>query len=206
MNKRNTEEMYFSVDVEADGRVPGLGSMLSFGVAAFDLDADDPLQPVGTYEANLELLDPKDWPLCHPDPDTMAWWAKQPEAWAACRKNLRDPAEVFPEFHRWVRQTAGKKKPVLVVFPSWDHMWILWYSNVFGKLQPGQKPPFGIYAYDIKSKAADRMKCRFRQSTKRNMPKRWFKGAPKHTHIALDDAIGQGVLFVNMELEEYAPC
>ena len=30
------------------------------------------------------------------------------------------------------------------------------------------------------------------------MPKRWFKGAPKHTHKAIDDAIGQGVLFVNM--------
>ncbi|HQU41770.1 MAG TPA: hypothetical protein PK867_03115, partial [Pirellulales bacterium] len=40
----------------------------------------------------------------------------------------------------------------------------------------------------------------YRDSTKRNMPKRWFDKLP-HTHVALDDALGQGALFCNM-LEE----
>jgi hypothetical protein len=40
----------------------------------------------------------------------------------------------------------------------------------------------------------------YRESTKRNMPKRWFEDLP-HTHVALDDAIGQGALFCNMLAE-----
>jgi hypothetical protein len=37
----------------------------------------------------------------------------------------------------------------------------------------------------------------YRESVKRNMPKEWFGPAP-HTHVALDDAIEQGELFINM--------
>jgi hypothetical protein len=37
----------------------------------------------------------------------------------------------------------------------------------------------------------------YRDSTKRNMPRRWFDKLP-HTHLALDDAIEQGALFCNM--------
>jgi len=34
----------------------------------------------------------------------------------------------------------------------------------------------------------------YRESTKQNMPKRWFDELP-HNHVALSDAIGQGALF-----------
>lgn len=33
-------ELYVSVDVEADGRIPGRSSMLSFGAAAFTLEKE----------------------------------------------------------------------------------------------------------------------------------------------------------------------
>ena len=82
-------EIYVSTDVEADGPIPGPNSMLSFASAAFT--ADKTL--VGTFEANLTLL-----PGAEGDPKTMAWWQSQPEAWAACRKDPRDPAIVMPEY------------------------------------------------------------------------------------------------------------
>jgi hypothetical protein len=41
------------------------------------------------------------------------------------------------------------------------------------------------------------LKSNYRESTKRNMPKRWFDNFP-HTHVALSDAIEQGALFCNM--------
>jgi hypothetical protein len=41
------------------------------------------------------------------------------------------------------------------------------------------------------------LKSNYRESTKRNMPKRWFEDLP-HTHVALADAIEQGALFCNM--------
>ena len=40
----------------------------------------------------------------------------------------------------------------------------------------------------------------YRDSTKRAMPGRWFDDLP-HTHVTLDDAIGQGALFCNMLAE-----
>jgi hypothetical protein len=44
------------------------------------------------------------------------------------------------------------------------------------------------------------LKTGYRESTKRNMPRRWFDDVP-HTHCALDDAIEQGRLFCNMLAE-----
>ena len=41
------------------------------------------------------------------------------------------------------------------------------------------------------------LKCDYRKATKRNFPKPWFDPV-KHTHVALDDAIEQGLLFCRM--------
>ena len=40
----------------------------------------------------------------------------------------------------------------------------------------------------------------FRNTVKRTMPKRWFEDLP-HTHVALDDALEQGALFLRMHAE-----
>jgi hypothetical protein len=48
----------------------------------------------------------------------------------------------------------------------------------------------------MKTLAMALLKKDYRDSTKRNMPKRWFDEFP-HTHVALDDAIEQGALFCN---------
>src|SRR3954447_13572627 len=96
-------EIYVSTDVETDGPIPGPHSMLSFASAAYR--ADKTL--VGTFAANLATL-----PGAAGDAKTMAWWATQPEAWAACRENTRDPAEVMPEYVGWLKGLPGK--PVFV--------------------------------------------------------------------------------------------
>ncbi len=60
--------------------------------------------------------------------------------------------------------------------------------------------PFSHSALDIKTFAMAMLKTDYRDSTKRNMPRRWFDDLP-HTHQALDDAIEQGALFCNMLME-----
>ena len=206
-------EIYISIDVEADGPIPGDNSMLSFGAAAFlyDYDTVDPNCPehssdkeidanctcprwkmIDTFEANLELL-----PDATPNADTMLWWSKQPEAWAACRKDLVPPAEAMGDFNRWVRSLPGS--PVIVGYPvTYDFGFLYWYTVHFC----GFPAPYGFQGLDIKTLVMDRMACPYKQATKRNMPKRWFIGAPSHTHVALDDAIGQGVLFMNLLKEQ----
>jgi hypothetical protein len=175
-------EVYVSTDVEADGPIPGPHSMLSFGSAAYL--ADKTL--IGTFEANLELL-----PGAKGHPSTMQWWKTQPEAWAACRVNPRDPAVVIPEYVAWLKSLPGK--PVFVAYPAgFDFTFVYWYLIRFAG-----ESPFSHSALDIKSYAMAVMGTEYRESTKRRMPKIWFDQM-SHTHVALEDALGQGALFCNM--------
>lgn len=180
------EEMYFSLDIEADGRIPGKSSMLSLGSAAFTPDG----KLVRTYEANLCLL-----PGAIPDPETTAWWAKHPEAWKHARENARDPREVMQEFHEWVLATASQEEctyePVPVAYPgAYDYMWVYWYLIFFLG-----KAPFSYSCVDIKTMAMDAMGLGYTEVSKRKMPGPWFEGAKPHSHQASDDAWGQGNLF-----------
>jgi hypothetical protein len=176
------EEIYVSTDVEADGPIPGPNSMLSFASAAFR--ADKTL--VGVFEANLLTL-----PGAAGDPQTIVWWKSQPEAWAACRSNLREPAKVMPEYVRWLKALPGK--PVFVAYPAaYDFMFVYWYMIKFAG-----ESPFSHSALDIKTFAMAMLGTDYRDSTKRNMPREWFDETP-HAHVALDDAKGQGALFCNM--------
>ena len=178
-------EVYVSTDVEADGPIPGPHSMLSFASAAFLPDKTR----VGTFSANLETL-----PDASGHPDTMRWWESQPEAWAACREDPRLPEVVMPEYVAWLKALPGK--PVFVGYPAaYDFMFVYWYLIRFAG-----ECPFSHSALDIKTYAMALMHRPYRQSVKRNMPRRWFGGMP-HTHVALDDAIGQGILFCNMLAE-----
>jgi DNA polymerase III alpha subunit (gram-positive type) len=175
-------EIYVSTDVETDGPVPGLNSMLSFGSAAYL--ADKTL--VATFEANLETL-----PEAQPDPQTMAWWKTQQEAWLASRENLQPPEKALRQYLGWLKHLPGK--PVFVGYPvAFDFMFVNYYLVRF----TGESP-FSHSALDIKTFAMAMMKTDYRESVKRNMPKHWFDRLP-HTHKALDDAIEQGALFCNM--------
>jgi hypothetical protein len=175
-------EIYISTDVETDGPIPGPHSMLSIGSAA--LTADKAL--VDTFSANLELL-----PGASAHPKTAEWWATQPEAWAACRTNLEAPDAAMGRYVAWIKGLKGR--PVFVAYPAgFDFMFVHWYLMRF----VGENP-FGYAALDVKSFAMAMMKGEYRESSKRNMPKRWFDPLP-HTHVALDDAIEQGALFCNM--------
>ncbi|MCI0377433.1 MAG: hypothetical protein L0215_07495 [Gemmataceae bacterium] len=175
-------EIYVSTDIEADGPIPGPHSMLSFASAAFL--ADKTL--VSTFTANLKTL-----PGASGEPKTMDWWQTQPEAWAACRTNPRDPAEVMPEYVRWLKALPGR--PVFVGYPAaYDFLFVYWYLIRFAG-----ESPFSHSALDIKSYAMAVLGTDYRDSVKKNMPRDWFDKLP-HTHVALDDAKGQGALFCNM--------
>lgn len=175
-------EIYISTDVETDGPIPGPHSMLSLGSAAYTADK----HLVSTFSANLETLE-----QASAHPKTAEWWATQPEAWAACRQDLEAPEAGMRRYVEWVKSLGGK--PVFVAYPAgFDFLFVYWYLMRF----VGESP-FSHSALDVKSFAMAVMKTDFRDSTKRNMPKRWFDPLP-HSHVALDDAIEQGAVFCNM--------
>jgi hypothetical protein len=175
-------EVYVSTDVEADGPIPGIYSMLSLGSAAYL--ADKTL--VSTITANLEIL-----PGAVEHPKTMEWWKRQPKAWEACRENLQSPQKAMKDYLVWLKALPGI--PVFVGYPAaYDFLFIYWYLIRF----TGESP-FSHSALDIKTLAMALLKTGYRQATKKNMPKRWFDSLP-HSHCALDDAIEQGAMFCNM--------
>lgn len=176
----DNNEVYISTDIESDGPIPGPNSMLSLGAAAYLPDGNR----IGTFSVNLETL-----PGAQGDPDTMTWWSKRPRQWDECRKNQQPPKEALTSYVGWVGQMPGV--PVFVGYPAtYDFMFIYWYLIKFLG-----SSPFSFSALDIKSYVMAVLGTPFRGSTKKNMPKRWFHDLPKHTHVAVDDAIEQGALF-----------
>lgn len=182
-------EIYVSTDVEADGPIPGPHSMLSLGSAAFQADGSQ----LATFSANLELL-----PGAAGHAETMKWWKSQPDAWRACRKELKPPAEVMASYAAWLERLPGR--PVFVGYPaSYDFMFVYWYLIRFVG-----RSPFSFSALDIKTMAMTMLGKDFHASSKKNMPREWF-GPTLHSHVALQDAIEQGVLFCNMLAQSRRP-
>lgn len=175
-------EIYVSTDCETDGPIPGPHSLLSFASAAYTAKKE----LLATFEANLTTL-----PGATGDPKTMDWWQTQPAAWAACRTNLREPQEAMPAYVAWLKGLPGR--PVFVGYPvTFDFLFVYWYLIRFAG-----ESPFSFSALDIKSYAMALLGKDFRSTSKASMPREWFDPIP-HTHIALDDAKGQGALFCNM--------
>ncbi|GAA4225652.1 hypothetical protein GCM10022254_08000 [Actinomadura meridiana] len=185
-------EAYFSVDVEADGPIPGPYSMLSFGMSAcgtFDGDVFAPVDPSKeTFYAELK-----------PISDDFI-----PEALAVSgleRDRLvvegRDPAEAMNAAAAWVAEVAAtaNASSVLVAYPlGFDWMFLYWYWMRFAD----DGSPFGHSRHlDLKSLYATKANAMVTRSTKRQMPADLLSDRP-HTHNALDDAIEQAELFHNL--------
>jgi len=179
------KEIYISTDIEADGPIPGLYSMISFGSAAFLEDKT----LVSTFSANLEELEG-----AGTDPETMAWWADHQEMWNESRTDLQNPAAAMQAYVAWLESLPGT--PVFVGYPAaYDFMFVYWYLIRFVG-----RSPFSFSALDIKTMSMVMLGKGYRHSGKKRMPKRWFDDLP-HTHNALDDALEQGALFCNMLIE-----
>ena len=182
------QEVYVSTDVETDGPIPGPHSMLSFASVAFSESGEE----LAVFSRNLETLDG-----AAGHPDTMAWWQTQQAAWDACRVDTVSAAVAMREYVAWLDGLAGR--PVFVAYPAgFDFLFVYWYLMRFVG-----KSPFSHAALDVKSYAMCLMKSRFRDASKRHMPRRWFPDV-KHSHVALDDAREQGMLFMAMRKERNA--
>lgn len=176
-------EVFVSTDVEADGPIPGMYSMLSFASAAYLPDKT----LIDTFSANLETL-----PYAIAHPKTMKWWRTQPDAWAACRTGLEEPKKAMKRYQRWIKHLPGR--PIFVAYPaSFDFLFVNWYLIRFTG-----RSPFKGAVIDIRSYAMAMLKTYYGDTMKDALPPEWFDADLPHTHIALDDAKEHGATFCNM--------
>lgn len=189
MTEQPETEIYISADIETDGPVPGTFSMLSFGlvaVATFDgetvsrLDARAHSQywelvPIG------ERFDPEALAVNGLDRDRLI-------------ETGQDPGDAMRSAARWVERIALGRRPVLVAYPvAFDWMFLHWYFQTFA----GSSPFGHSSCVDIRSLYMGAAGVPFAQSSKKHVPDE-LQPRTAHTHHALEDAIEQGQLFVNV--------
>ena len=189
-NNKRKKDIYFSCDIEADGPIPGDYSMSSIGLCVAGVYDGENFKKIDveqeTFYAELrpisEVFDPEAAAVSGLDRDELI-------------RSGEDPKVAMERLHDWVRTVAGsyQAKPVFVAYPlGFDWMFAYWYMNKFAT------SPFGFSScLDVKTMYAAKYNQPISSSTKRFMPKRLFTNR-KHTHNALDDAMGQGELFQNM--------
>ncbi|GGQ21594.1 hypothetical protein GCM10010215_52840 [Streptomyces virginiae] len=183
--------LYISVDIEADGPIPGPYSMISFGAAVAGRQEGDAYTAADPQRRTFyrELRPISD--------------AYVPEALAVSgldRDRLvregADPAAAMAEFRAWVRKVSGDAQPVMCGYPaSFDWTFLYWYLMRFG----GDSPFGHSGCLDMKTLYATKARVPLRAAVKGRMP-RELLSRRRHTHHALDDAIEQAELMSNLML------
>lgn len=185
------DDCYISVDIEADGPIPGPYSMLSFGFvlagtfdgvtfAPADLDA-----PVVFYRELQPISDdflPAALEISGLDRDRLV-------------ADGADPRHAMQAARDWVLEVAGHRRPVLVAYPlSFDWMYLHWYFTRF--VEAGS--PFSYsQCLDVKTMIATTFGATVDRANKHSLPPE-LQSARPHTHHAIDDAIEQADLFAKV--------
>jgi len=188
-------DILFSVDCEFSGPIPGPNYMMSLGSVAFSLDRG----VLEKFAVNFVPL-----PGASMDPKTKRFWDRNPDAYEATRHNQVDPPEAMKQYNAHIMSVLQKhaeqaQAPVFIEYPgAADFMWVFWYFHRFVGACPFSHSSFGL-----KTAASVILREPFRRSTKANMPRSWFNTNLKHTHLALDDALGQADLAVRMLCEHF---
>ena len=179
-------EVIVSIDIETDGPCPGLNSMLALGAVAYDQWENQ----LGTwYSTFAPLLD------ADQDPETMAWWETQPEAYAEVSGSRNSARDMIRDFGFWCEALRGT--PVVVAWPAvFDFAFTSYYLHRFLG-----RNPLGYDALDIRSYANGIVRSPdYRGLTEREI---YALAGPIDAtgwrpHHALDDAAGQGRLFLGL--------
>ena len=121
-------DVYFSADVECDGPVPGLYSMLSFGfVAAAEQSQDQWRRMPNGPTFYRELA-----------PISEQWDNEALEVSGLDRTRLAiegaPPSAAMRDAFDWIERVCDGGSPVLVCYPrSFDWLWLYWYFVAFSR-------------------------------------------------------------------------
>jgi hypothetical protein len=183
-------DLYFSVDIEADGPIPGPFSMLSFGLAV-----------AGRFDGRQfeSLLERPDTFYRELKPISASFVPEALEVSGLDRDRLEreaaDPRDGMTEARRWVLDHAQDNRPVLTGFPlMFDWLFMYWYFERFAE----SGSPFDHSAgLDMKTMYQQKAAVTTSDAGLRDLPDALRPTRP-HTHNALDDALRQAEIFVRL--------
>jgi hypothetical protein len=186
--------VYLFFDIESNGPVPGLYSMIQVGMV---------LKDASTFETVAE----KQWSLkplegAQEHPDTMRFWREQaPDTYAVIMAQAVDPALAVADLHVTLQQ--WKRTMNIVTAIAWpinfDWMFVCWYLHRFvGTCE------LGFSARCAASYAWATTKVDTPRSDMTPWLQKWMDPQFAHTHDALDDARSLAARFANMYRENIA--
>lgn len=190
MHTEERTDAYFSADVETDGPIPGPFSILSFAIVyAGSFDGDVFVRPADYNRTFYRELKPIS--------DQFQLDALRVNGLDRDRLLVsgQNPEIALADAYRWIKNIAGKRKPVLVAYPlSFDWTWLYWYFTRF--LKDGS--PFDYSrCFDIKTALAVKAHLPISSAGRSRLPVN-LQSKRVHTHHALDDAIEQAEIFANI--------
>lgn len=179
-------DLYVSVDIEADGPIPGPYSMLSFGLAV-----------AGHFDGKVFRAAASNQPTFYRElkPISDRFDASALAVSGLDRDRLRleglEPVDAMKEASEWIIEQAGDECPVLVAYPAvFDWMFLYWYFiNFVGS------SPFGVSSgLDMKTMYQQKARVRIEEALRSNLPA-FLRSSRPHTHHARDDALEQADIF-----------
>jgi DNA polymerase III epsilon subunit-like protein len=175
MSDTHKPERYFSIDVEANGPLPGEYSMSSLGCAGVGL-------PEHTFYVELTPITDNVLPAAE---------AISGLTLDHLKAEGTDPAAAMQKFHDWVAEIVGDThRPVFVAFnATFDWQFVNWYFLTF----VGDNP-FGVSGLDIKAYAMGLMDVTWGDTSSDHLYER-FQIKQAIIHHALHDALAQAELF-----------
>lgn len=180
-------DIYISVDLEADGPIPGPFSMLAVGLCVagrFDgkrYEARDPEE----RSLYLELAPISD----RFDPGALRVSALNRER---LRSEGADPLEGMRRIGEWIAASGSGERPVICAYPaSFDWLFLYWYLERFA---PDTNPLGFSSCLDMKSMYATKAGVSLAEAGRDQLPAE-LRSDRAHTHNALDDAIEQAEIF-----------
>ncbi|MET8805278.1 3'-5' exoribonuclease [Streptomyces sp. NPDC004546] len=178
-----------SVDIEADGPIPGPYSMLSIGAAVAGTQDADGFTPADPEERTFyRELRPISGEFV---PEALAVSGLDRDRLTA---QGAEPAVALAEFSAWVGEVSAGAQPVMCGYPaSYDWTFLYWYLIRF----TGESPFGHSGCLDMKTLYATKAGLPLRAVAKGTMP-RELLSPRRHTHHALDDAIEQAELLANL--------
>lgn len=180
-------QIYVIVDIENNGPTPGLYSMLAIGATATTRDEE-----VDTFYRTILPLEG-----ASEHPDTMKWWRTQPEAWEQVCKDAAPAEVVMKEFCEWLAELEAE--PIFVAHPiAVDYTFVSWYLYKFIGTNPFAINKADILlTLDLRSYISGKFNRTLSSSRRSELPDFLTKGMPEHTHNALEDSQGYGVILRN---------
>lgn len=185
-----TKTLIVSFDCELDGTNPLQHSMRSLGVAVFE---EGKSKHIATFYVNLK---PQQHAISH-EKTMREFWAKREDQWTQVCTNQQDIPQAMAQFSDFLKQ-FGNATLIYICSPvSVDWMFLKSYYEAYG---PSNKFDIGFYCHDLSVIMRTYMLLNKIPKDGEDKFKRDLAEDQPYTHHALQDAIYQGVSYINLRL------